>query len=144
MKLPRLILTSLLAIASLWSNSMAAAEAPPPACVAASKALNQWIIEQHGQVRLSDLETSAYADDLRMACDGTPEAYQKSLAEIMRPWQPEPASPNAFRFSEAAEGMLSVALITGLAVASGGAVFGLYSGAMAISIFGSDDDISNR
>jgi hypothetical protein len=127
----------------LFSSALHAAT-PPPECVAASKALDSWIKQQHGQIRLSDLETNPLADDVRMTCDGTPAAYQKSLAEIMRPWQPAPEKQSAFQLGDAAEGMLSIALVAGLTIASGGAVVGIYSGAMAIAIFASDDDISNK
>jgi hypothetical protein len=131
-------------LSALLLSSALHAATPPPECVAASQALDTWITQQHGQIRLSDLETNPLADDVRMACDGTPAAYQKSLAQIMQPWQPAPTAQSAFQLSDAAEGMLSIALVAGLAIASGGAIVGIYSGAMAISIFASDDDISNR
>ena len=129
--------------ALLFSSALHAAT-PPPECVAASQALNTWITQQHGQVRLSDLETSPYADDVRMACDGTAAAYQKTLVQIMQPWQITPATTDSFTLSETAQALLGIAFIIGLSAVSSSAVIGIYNGASGIAIFASDDDISNR
>ncbi len=124
-----------MAILILLASSLLEASTPPADCVAASKSLEVWIKQQHGQIRLSDLETSPLADDLRMACDGTPQAYQKSLAQIMQPWQPAQAATDSFTLSEAAQSLLGMAFIIGLGAASGAALLGVYQGAAAIAIF---------
>lgn len=127
-------IAALILISSAWVQA-----SPPPAeCVAASKALDTWIQQQHGQIRLSDLETSPFADDVRMACDGTPQAYQKSLAQIMQPWQPTPSTSDNFTLSETAQAMLGMAFIIGLGAVSGGALVVLYQGAAGIAILADD------
>lgn len=95
-------------------------------------------------MRLSDLETSPYADELRIAYNGTPAAYQKTLAEIMQPWQTAPEVSSGFAISETAQAMLAIAFLIGLGAVSSSAVAGIYQGASGIAIFASDDDISNR
>lgn len=118
----------------LATSALVQASTPPAECVAASKALAAWIERQHGQVQRNEIETSPFADDVRMACDGTPQAYQKSLAQIMQPWQPKPASSDAFSLSETTQSMLAIALILGLGAASGAAFVGIYQGAAGLAI----------
>ncbi|MGL4995117.1 MAG: hypothetical protein ACRC6G_02965 [Deefgea sp.] len=127
-------------VAALILISSAWVQASPPSaeCVAASKALDAWIKQQHGQIRLSDLETSPFADNLRMACDGTPEAYQKSLAQIMQPWQPTPAATDTFSLSETAQSMLGMVFIIGLGIVSADALVVMYQGAAGIAILADD------
>jgi hypothetical protein len=124
----------------LISSALVQASPPPAECVAASKALNTWIQQQHGQIRLSDLETSPFADDLRMACDGTPEAYQKSLAQIMQPWQPTPAATDTFSLSETAQSMLGMVFIIGLGIVSADALVVMYQGAAGIAILADNSE----
>jgi hypothetical protein len=122
----------------LATSALAQASTPPAECVAASKALEAWIKQQHGQIRLRDLETSPLANDVRMACDGSPQAYQKSLAQIMQPWQPTPTTDETFVLSDTAQSMLGLAFIVGLSVVSGGALVSLYQGAAGIAILADD------
>ncbi|WP_027468308.1 hypothetical protein [Deefgea rivuli] len=124
-------------LSALLLSSALHAATPPPECVAASKALDAWITQQHGQIRLSDLEISPLADDVRMACDGTPQAYQKTLAQIMQPWQPASTS-EPFAISETAQAMLGMAFIIGLGAVSAGTLVVLYQGAAGIAILADD------
>lgn len=122
------------AIPLLLSYTLTQANPPPAECVAASKALADWIVQQHGQIKLSEMETSPLADHVRMACDGTPQAYEKNLSQIMQQWQPIPAKTETFTLSEAAQNMLAMALIIGLGAASSSVLVGIYQGAAGIAI----------
>jgi len=118
----------------LVGSALAHASTPPAECIAASKALAVWIEQQHGQVQRNEIETSPFADDVRMACDGTPQAYQKSLAQIMQPWQPKPASNNSFSLSETTQSLLAMTFILGLGIVSSSTLQGIYQGAAGVAV----------
>lgn len=60
---------------------------PSEECRAALQAFATHVSRQQGYAQHAELESSPAGDQVRLACDGSTEAYSRSLAEIMQPYQ---------------------------------------------------------
>ncbi|WP_028453991.1 hypothetical protein [Chitinilyticum litopenaei] len=87
------LLLAPLALAS--GDAGAANPAPSQDCRDALQALQQHINHHQGQLSAAELDVSPQGDRVRLACDGSPQAYQRSLAHIIRPLLPTPAAVSA-------------------------------------------------
>ncbi|WP_157315092.1 hypothetical protein [Chitinibacter sp. GC72] len=82
----------LLTILLLASPSSYALETISSECQRALTELNRHITAHSGSLTLAALETSQPADAVRLACDGSPAAYQQSIAQLSRRFLPAPTT----------------------------------------------------
>lgn len=107
-----------------------------PACQQAFVSLKQYIDSQHGLISSVALETSLAADEVRLNCDGSANAYSLSIAQIAKRYLPPPAKPSSPGIDAQTETVLTVLMIIGLIAASSAGYFVFDSGGLTIGIVG--------
>lgn len=125
-----------LILALCCSTTMANEISITPACQKAFVSLKQYIDTQHGLISSAALETSLAADEVRLNCDGSANAYSLSIAQIAQRYLPPPSKPSGPLIDAQTETVLSVLMIIGLIAASSAGYFVFDSGGLTIGIVG--------
>ncbi|MBE9608231.1 hypothetical protein [Chitinilyticum piscinae] len=79
---------SMLLLASHGLTLAAPVVEPTEECAAAMREYHRFVLAQQGYVTRAVMESSSAADQLRLACDGSPQAYERSLASILAQYRP--------------------------------------------------------
>lgn len=121
------LLVLLLSMPRCWAVEPMTAE-----CQQAFMGLKAHIDQRSASLTQAELESSVAADQIRLACDGSPAAYQQSVRQIAQRFiaPPSVAKPD---LSDTAGDLVTLAMIIALiATGSNGVSFTSHNGALSI------------